>query len=322
MIKDIVKQAQSFLSFERPFEIEAISSTFSLTHNQQQKIIPEWGIDSTRQSLIAAFWFNHVIRHFFAILGIAFALNYIATGSFNKYTALAIFIVGLFSFLVLLLFIYQPNFTADFLPKLEAVKNGYVDRQQEIIIKKLREQLSAQQEQISNQQIKFQQKLQDQYDSQQQSFQAALQQELADQEGRILKNQERTQRKIQDQVTEQKVLVKEQQEAIKRCRQAQLSNFALTLVYYALAELAGIKSVDSTDETAHLLQKLYGVDPGSMRVNLELICGTGSKRKGLTERKITEMRNRFAEATQFFKEMKSSGGVKILNRLEMNILGN
>jgi hypothetical protein len=299
-MKDIVKQVQSFLSFDRPFEIEAISSTFSMTHNQQQKIIPGWGTDSTRQILISTFWFNHVIRHFSAILGLAIVLTCIATESFNKYMVLAILIFGLFSFLVLLFFIYLPNFTADFLPKLEAVKNGYVVRQQEIIIKQLRDQLSAQQ----------------------QSFQAALQQELADQGGRILKNQERVQRKIQDQVAGQKELVKEQQEAIKKCRQTQLSNFALTLVYYVLAELAGIKSVDSTEETAHLLQKLYGVDPGSIRANLELICGTGSKRKGLTERKITETRNRFAEATQFFKEMKCADGIKILNRLEMNILGN
>ena len=70
------------------------------------------------------------------------------------------------------------------------------------------------------------------------------------------------------------------------------------------------------DQFTSVLMKLYGVDKGSLKKNLELIL---SKRKSLTSRQLTEIENRFAEAYQFFEELKYPKGIHILKDLEMRI---
>jgi len=60
---------------------------------------------------------------------------------------------------------------------------------------------------------------------------------------------------------------------------------------------------------------LYGVDPGSMKKNLEIILGT-VKRKNLTERKITELKNRFSETYDFLESIHFSTGIEKLKELE------
>jgi hypothetical protein len=51
--------------------------------------------------------------------------------------------------------------------------------------------------------------------------------------------------------------------------------------------------------------KLYGVDQGSLKKNLELIFGN---KKNLSERKRTEIGNRLWEAQEFFAEIHASRG--------------
>jgi len=137
----------------------------------------------------------------------------------------------------------------------------------------------------------------------------------------LLEQQKAVQNRFQQQIALEKEKTGLQHEVIKKCRQAQLSNFALTLVYYALSKAAGNNTVESTDHTANLLLKLYGVDRGSLRTNLDLITGTGSKRKNLGERKCTEIRNRFDEARDFLIEMGVPTGESLLSDLELKILG-
>ena len=319
-MKDTVKMIQTYLTFDAPLEIESIRTTFALTQDQQQKIIPSWGTDSTRQKLISIYWFRHVLYHFGVILGVSFVFTFLITRRFDSSAGVQLLIGSFFGFITLLFFHYLPNFTSDYLPKVDAVRSAHESRQQREIIMQLREQLSAKQEQIAWQQQLFQNQLHEQSVMQQRAFQVELQQELADQEARISKQQERTQRRFQEQVTGQKALLEQQQEELKKCRQAQLSNFALTLVYFAWVKGLGIW-VDGSDHTAQLLQKLYGVDRGSLRNNLDLIAGSSSKRKNLGERKLTEMRIRFDEATIFFKEMGYTKGITILKELEIKILG-
>ena len=60
--------------------------------------------------------------------------------------------------------------------------------------------------------------------------------------------------------------------------------------------------------------KLYGVDQGSLKKNLELIL---TRKKNLSERKITEIQNRFREAQDFFEEIQFKEGMRILDELEI-----
>jgi len=63
--------------------------------------------------------------------------------------------------------------------------------------------------------------------------------------------------------------------------------------------------------------KLFGVDHGSLKKNLELILG---KKRGLKDRKQTEIRHRFEEAYAFFQDLQFSQGVLILKELEAKLL--
>ena len=94
-----------------------------------------------------------------------------------------------------------------------------------------------------------------------------------------------------------------------------MSNFALTLFFYVMVLTNDLDSIKCDDNSANLLTKLFGVDPGSLKKNLELIMTT-SKRKNLSERKITEIRNRFNETYSFLEELDYVKGIKKLKELE------
>lgn len=109
-------------------------------------------------------------------------------------------------------------------------------------------------------------------------------------------------------------------ENLEKCRRAQLSNQALCLIFYVLDQTSGMKSSQPNDKCAGILAKLYGVDRGSLKTNLELILGSSGKRTNLTDRKRTEVRNRFAEAHSFFEELNFCKGLDLLEKLESKFI--
>lgn len=108
---------------------------------------------------------------------------------------------------------------------------------------------------------------------------------------------------------------KKQLEQFEKCRQAQLSNFSLALFFYVLTKTNSLNAISCDDHSANLLRKLYGVDSGSMKKNLELILGT-AKRKNMSDRKMTEIRNRFAETYDYLEALKFNLGIDSLKELE------
>jgi len=349
-MKEMMKKVRTFLTFDTPLEINHISKLFATTHSQYQHTIPEWGHTSTRQKLIANYWIASVSKHFVAMISLPVLLLWIVTRHFNAGYLAVVFIVALFSFVVLLVANYWPSFVSQFLPKLEAVMSTFQREQQQKLIQQLQQeliahqvkakeeqqqmieqfqkQLAAQQEQAKGKQEQIIGQFQELFTAQQvrteqqrQQFQTQLQEKLTEQQTRLQMQQESIQNRFQQKIASQKEMIEQQQVAIKKCRQAQLSNLALTLIYYAFAKAASNNAVESNNHTANLLLKLYGVDRGSLRMNLELIAGSSSKRKNLGERKFTEIRNRFEEAKDFCKEMDFQKGVLLLRDLEMKVLG-
>lgn len=110
---------------------------------------------------------------------------------------------------------------------------------------------------------------------------------------------------------------KKQIDQFEKCRQAQLPNFSLTLFFYVLTKTNNLNAISCDDHSANLLRKLYGVDSGSMKKNLELIMGT-AKRKNMSDRKITEIRNRFGETYDYLEALEFSAGIERLKELEAN----
>jgi len=106
-----------------------------------------------------------------------------------------------------------------------------------------------------------------------------------------------------------------QLEQVEKCRQAQLGNFSLALFFYVVSKINSLKPLQCNDQSSALLMKLYGVDSGSLKKNLELIL-IPVKRKNLTERKITELRNRFEETFKFMEELQFVAGIQELKKVE------
>lgn len=50
----------------------------------------------------------------------------------------------------------------------------------------------------------------------------------------------------------------------EKCRQAQLSNLSLTLIFYVFDKSSGMNAIQCNDQFARHLMKLYGVDSGSV----------------------------------------------------------
>lgn len=109
---------------------------------------------------------------------------------------------------------------------------------------------------------------------------------------------------------------RKQLELVEKCRQAQLSNFSLALFFYVLSNINGFGQISIDDRSANLLMRLYGVDPGSMKKHLALIIRISKKTK-LTDRKITEFKNRFAETYDFMESLHFVEGIKRLKELEI-----
>jgi len=108
---------------------------------------------------------------------------------------------------------------------------------------------------------------------------------------------------------------KSQLKQVDKCRQAQLSNFSLALFFYVVSKINSLKPLQCNDQSSGLLKKLYGVDSGSLKKSLELIL-IPVKRKNLTERKITELRNRFKETFKFMEELQFAAGIEELKKVE------
>ncbi len=109
-------------------------------------------------------------------------------------------------------------------------------------------------------------------------------------------------------------------ENLEKCRKGQLSNQALCLVFYVLDKTSGINAAQPNDQFAGILAKLYGVDRGSLKTNLELILGSSGKRANLTDRRRTEIMNRFSEAKNFLGELKFNNGIQVLETIELKFV--
>jgi hypothetical protein len=77
-----------------------------------------------------------------------------------------------------------------------------------------------------------------------------------------------------------------------------------------------MNAIQCNDQFARHLMKLFGVDSGSMKKNLELLYG---KKKLLSIRKTTEIQKSFQEAFSFFECMDFAEGIKELRKLEQKL---
>jgi hypothetical protein len=63
-MKELVKRAKSFMTFDFPLQTGYISTQFANTHKKLQTENPGWSTMATRQILISNYWFTYVAGHF------------------------------------------------------------------------------------------------------------------------------------------------------------------------------------------------------------------------------------------------------------------
>jgi hypothetical protein len=107
-------------------------------------------------------------------------------------------------------------------------------------------------------------------------------------------------------------------EDLEKCRQAQYSNLALILIFYVWNKVGNVNALNSSDQLSRLLMKVYGVDNGSLKKNLELII---SRPKDLSTRKLKEIQKGFEEAFSYFETLQFEKGVSALRELEITLIG-
>ncbi len=116
----IVKMIKSFLLFDLPLQADVISNQFATTHDSYQKQFAHWSFTATRKKLISSFWLRFVLRHYFAILGLAVVIISPLIPNLNGFL-ISVVLGGMASLFTLILFHYGPVYYSDFLPKLDTV---------------------------------------------------------------------------------------------------------------------------------------------------------------------------------------------------------
>jgi len=122
-MKELLKKAKSFMTFDYPLQIAYISTQFANTHRKLQTEIPGWSTTATRQKLISNYWFTYVPGHFAIMFGLPVLVFFLWHGfGESNFFMLSVLIAGVLSYRILYLFHYKPYFSSIFLPRLETVK--------------------------------------------------------------------------------------------------------------------------------------------------------------------------------------------------------
>ena len=124
-MKDLVKKAESFITFDMPLQAVYISAQFASIHNQCKREFPNWNSSSTRQKLIAAYWLTHVLQHWLFIYSISALVVMVIKPASIAFYFPGLFLGGVFVLPVLLICHYWPHYSYNFLPKLEMVKVAF-----------------------------------------------------------------------------------------------------------------------------------------------------------------------------------------------------
>ena len=143
-MKDFMRRAIAFLTFDTHLKAQQISLQFSETHHKRQTEINEWSTIATRQQLVSSYWSSHVIGHFAVLFGVPAGILFLITGGFYQpgLYLVNVFIVCPIVYLTLYLFQYRPKFNSTYLPRLETVKEAYEKKQTEQLEKCRQAQLS------------------------------------------------------------------------------------------------------------------------------------------------------------------------------------
>jgi hypothetical protein len=115
-------------------------------------------------------------------------------------------------------------------------------------------------------------------------------------------------------IAEQEKLTTEEDD-IKKCRRTQYSIPTLTVIFYVWSKLAQIPMVPVNDQSAVLLNQLYGSDKDKLKQNL----GRLYKFSALSPKEKAEIQKGINSARTFFQELKHPPAAVLLDQLEIKL---
>lgn len=101
----------------------------------------------------------------------------------------------------------------------------------------------------------------------------------------------------------------------EKCKQDQLSNRALVLLFYAFDKTSKVNYLTPSDKCADLLHKIFGSSPDGIKKALDLVFKK-DKRAKLEHRHLIEVGKSFEEAYAILEAMQFDEGIQRLKQLE------
>jgi hypothetical protein len=79
-MKDLVKRAKSFMTFDYQLQTANISKQFATAHKKLEAENPGWSTSATRQKLIGDYWYTYVAGHFSVMFGLPMLVIFLGRG--------------------------------------------------------------------------------------------------------------------------------------------------------------------------------------------------------------------------------------------------
>lgn len=105
---------------------------------------------------------------------------------------------------------------------------------------------------------------------------------------------------------------------LEKCKQDQLSNRALVLLFYVLEKTSKLSFLAPTDRCADQLHQIFGVSPKGMKNELELVFKKDKLVKP-DSRQYMEIFKSFGEAYTLLETMQFNEGIQHLKELELRL---
>lgn len=114
---------------------------------------------------------------------------------------------------------------------------------------------------------------------------------------------------------EQIQLIKVKEEPTKRCKSTQFSIPTLTVIFYVFCKISKTKALEANDQSAVMLNQLFGVTNKSLKDNLARLQRPGK----ISDRERAEMRKAIEETETFFTALNNQAALQELHLLEIEI---
>jgi hypothetical protein len=108
---------------------------------------------------------------------------------------------------------------------------------------------------------------------------------------------------------------KEAEEEIKKCKRTQFSIPSLVIIYYVYTQVGKMSLLPVNDQSAGLLNNIYGADKDKLKQNLSRLY----KPSQLSPKERAEFQKGIENARTVFEALNSQAALKILDQLELKL---